>query len=707
MTKTFKLFTLVSFLFVVFPLFMFGQGELQGNSSNNYVDLFENIHADPKEKGFELTWNIPYNKVQELLDKDFSLSLVYETETNAERNKNGDEYTEWQRIDNINLTTTHYAVENLKGGENYVFRLGVNTGQKVYWSDATEITTKKPWNFFNFLVLLGSLAMFLYGMKIMSDGLQQAAGAKLRHLLGSITANPVKGILTGMGITALIQSSSVTTVMTVSFVNAGILTLAQSAGVVMGANIGTTVTAWIIDLLGFKVNIEPYVLVILAIGVPFLFSSKTKWKGWGNVIVGLALLFMGISYLKDAVPNLEPDSALVRFFISVNNIPYFSTIICVLFGTIITVIIQSSAATIALTMTLMATGIIPFEVGAAMVLGENIGTTITALLAATVGNVYAKRTAVIHTLFNIIGVTWVLLLFPYFMKLVVFLTEHLGGGNPISNPSEYGSTGLAMLHSSFNILNVLVLVWFIPQLVKISEKIVKSKGGEDEQFKLDYIGIGYFATPELSLQEAKKEIAKFGEVTSRMSLFARELLIDEKGENRKNLAEKIKKYEEITDKVEVEIVNYLSHITSGSKMDEKLALRIQGMNRIVSNLERIGDLFYQISITLEKKFEEESKFTDKQVQRLLELFDLIDEAFVVMCENLNEQQEKVSLYKVGEVEGKINAKRDEIRQEYFTMMANSSEEEIKGGILYSNIFSSLERVGDHIVNVSEGIKGKT
>ncbi len=625
--------------------------------------------------------------------------------------------------------------DNIENSGSFFISTSLNTNADTGLTD--NIPATPSWGFFNFLVLIGSFALFLYGMKIMSDGLQQAAGSKLRNLLGSITSNPAKGILTGLGITVLIQSSSVTTVMTVSFVNAGILTLTQSVGVVMGANIGTTITAWLVDIFGFKVDIAPYTLIILGIGLPFLFMNSSKTRGWANVVIGFALLFMGLGHLKNAVPELGPESGIVEFFISLYNIPYVNTLIFIFFGTVLTVIIQSSSATVALTMTFIANGIIPFEAGAAMVLGENIGTTITAELAAMVGNVHARRTARINTIFKIIGAIWALLIFPYFIDLVVYLTGLIGSGNPVLNPKSYGSTGLAVFHTMFNMINVLLMVWFIPQLVKLSERMVKSKGDRDEQFQLEYIGSGRNLASSLSILEAKKELAKFGEIAGKMSKFTRELLFEndikekKKEEDKEKIKEKdksskdkdkdkkekknkkdsqylmkrIKKYEEITDKVEVEIANYLNKISSKS-MDRNLAARISGMNRVASNLERIGDLFYQISKIIEKKNEDKICFTSLQKERLSEMFDLIDDAFMVMNKNLIAHYETVKINEASKIEHLINLKRDEMRREYYNLMSESEEGSVEIGLLYNSLYGAMERIGDHIINVTEGIMGR-
>ena len=705
---------ILSLAFLLGSFFTFnvnGQNEKNIDTSSSELissinsSSIENVYSDSYIEGFAASWNLDYEVFQELKDQNYKISIKYNTKIGAKRFDKGYSDAEWTVVEGIDLHETNYSIDSLAGEESYVFMVGISNGENEFWSAKNSAKTKRGWGIFRFLVLIGALGMFIYGMKIMSEGLQQAAGSRLRYLLGSITSNRVKGVLTGFGITSIVQSSSVTTVMTVSFVNAGLMTLVQSAGVMMGANIGTTITGWIINIFGFKVSIGSYALVLIAIGAPMMFFGKQKIKAWSSAIIGFSLLFMGLGFLKDAVPEMGPDSALVQFFIDFKDIPFLSTILFVFLGTLVTLIVQSSSAAMALTMTLVAGGIIPFEVAAAMILGENIGTTITAELASTIGNVHAKRSARIHSLFNVIGVAWAILFFPFILQGIEYFMISIGAGNPFDNPKEYANTGIAIFHTAFNLLNVLILIWFVPNLVRIAEKTVKSKGGIDEEFHLDYIGGGYMSTPDLSMLEAKKEIAKFGALTSRMSQFSRDLLFEKSRKNQKVLIDRIAKYEEITDRVEVEVANYLSKISEG-ELSVGTAIRIRGMNSIVNDLERIGDVFYQISKSLERKAEDKIWFSPYQRERLAELFDLIDEGFAVMCENLDKHSADVDLTKANEVEERINKKRDEIRSEYLDALSKDDEVHMKGGIIYNDIFASLEKVGDHIINVTEGIVGK-
>lgn len=684
---------------------LFSSFNLSAQDDQYSADIFQNVAAKGGEESLKISWSLDYNKIDSLKSQGYLVEIKYNTDIRAKQEKAGHPNSEWYEVKDIPLNTTSHELKELSGGEKYVYKVGVYNKENAVFSDKGKGKTERPWGIFKFLVLIGALGMFIYGMKVMSEGLQQAAGSKLRNLLGSITSNRFKGVLTGFGITSIVQSSSVTTVMTVSFVNAGLMTLMQSAGVMMGANIGTTITGWLITIFGFKVSISSYALVFIAIGAPFMFFGKTKMKAWASAIIGFSLLFMGLGELKHAVPELAPDSAIVQFFVNYKDIPVVSTLLFVLLGTLVTIIIQSSSAAMALTMTLVAGGVIPFEVAAAMILGENIGTTITAELASMIGNVHAKRSARIHSLFNVIGVTWAILTFPLMIGGITAFMTYFGFGDPINDAKNSANTGLAIFHTGFNLLNVLIMIGFVPRLVRMAERMVKSKGAADEVFHLDYIGTGIMATPELSLLEAKKEIAKFGALTSKMSLFTRELLNEKAPKKQKAILEKIAKYEDITDRVEIEVANYLNKISEGG-LSEETAGRIRGMNSIVNDLERIGDIYYQMSKSIERKDEQKIWFTPEQRTSLGELFDLVDKAFEIMIQNLNDHHDGVLLDPAQTAETRINDKRNTLRKEYFKSISDNKEHNLKGGLVYNDMFSSLEKVGDHIINVSEAVVGK-
>ncbi|PZE18961.1 Na/Pi cotransporter family protein [Putridiphycobacter roseus] len=662
--------------------------------------VFKSNQSKGKEEGASITWGIENDLLQKILTiyPQTKYVLKYNTKIGKKQNKSNPEKSPWITEDDISINKVSYKIKELSGGESYVYKIGVDTGEKIIWAKEGKFTAERTWGIFKLLILIGALGMFIFGMKIMSEGLQQAAGSRLRNMLGSITSNRIKGVFTGFGITSVVQSSSVTTVMTVSFVNAGLMTLRQSAGVMMGANIGTTITAWLILLFGFKVSLDSYAFIFIAFGAPLLFFSKGKVKVWANVIIGFSLLFMGLGALKDAVPTLGPDSAIVQFFVDFKDV-WYGPVMFVLLGALVTVVIQSSSAAMALTMTLVGGGVIPFEVAAAMILGENIGTTITAELASLIGNVHAKRSARIHSLFNVIGVTWALLLFPYILKGISLFIN----GDPYTDGSA-ANTGLAVFHTAFNSMNVILLLPFVPKLVSLAERTVKSKGAADEEFHLDYIGTGMMGTPDLSILEAKKEVAKFGRITSRMSLFNQQLLTEQNSKVKTKLYRKIKKYEEITDRVEVEVANYLAKVSKG-EMTEDTAKKVRSMNSIVNDLERIGDIFYQISKSIERKEELKAWFLPVQRASLLRMFKLIDNAFEIMCENLDADWDGVSLEAAKEAEDLINTKRNKMKEEYLSNL-NDKDFNLESGMIFSNLFSLCEKAGDHIINVSEAVVGE-
>ncbi len=560
--------------------------------------------------------------------------------------------------------------------------------------------------------IIGSLCFFIYGMKIMSDGIQRAAGSQLRKILGSMTKNRFLGVFTGFLITALVQSSSATTVMTVSFVNAGLLTLVESAGVMMGANIGTTVTGWIIALLGFKVKLSAYSIPLFALAIPLYFAGKGKLKYWGEFLIGFAILFMGLSFLKDSVPDIGGSDALA-WIKNFSEYGILSRIFFVFVGALVTVIVQSSSAAMAITLTLVYAGWLPLDVAAAMVLGENIGTTITAELASLVGNTNAKRSARIHSMFNLIGVSWMVIALPWAMELINVIVEnftHIFESNKklktddLSDVDIMNTYKLAAFHTFFNLVNVLLLLPFVPWLVKVAIWSVKGSAEDEDDFSLKFIGTAS-KTPELALLELQKEAGHFGSVISRMSGFTTNLINSVEPKKQKKLLKKIKKYEKISDRMEVEVTEYITKLSS-SKITKNTSQSLRSIINIANDLERIGDVYFQISKSLEIKNEEKNYFTPKQRENLNAMSLLIDEAFEIMIRNLNNPNyANVTKDEAKAKEKEINAFRNTLREEHLSNLGND-DYNVKAAMIYNNIFHAMERVGDHIINVTEAVIGE-
>lgn len=555
------------------------------------------------------------------------------------------------------------------------------------------------------LQILGSLAFFIFGMKMMSEGIQRAAGSQLRAILRTMTRNRYLGVFTGFLVTALVQSSSASTVMTVSFVNAGLLSLVESAGVMMGANIGTTVTGWLVSILGFKIKLSAYSIPLFALGLPMLFKNTGRWKYWGEFIIGFAILFLGLSYLKDSVPNLSESPETLAWLKHFTEWGFFSRLLFVLVGAIITIVVQSSSAAMAVTLTMCANGWLPFEIAASMILGENIGTTITAELASIVGNVNAKRSARIHSMFNLIGVSWMVFAMPLVLPVLSrFLQSVMGIGDPFTSPSDM-PIGLSAFHTFFNLANVLILIGFVPWLVKAAIWSVKEKEGFDE----DSVSLRFITnsavTPELATIELQKEAAHFGEITSKMNGYFGKLLNEITEKKQIKMIKKLSKYEEITDKLEIEITEYITKLAN-NEITPPTSIRLRSIINICNDLERIGDVYYQISKIFEKKLEDKIYFIPEQRAGLNKMINHIDLAFKQMIVNLNAPNyEKVTIAKAKEIEKEINVVRNELR-EYNLNHLGQEDYNINSSMVFNNLFSLLEKVGDHIMNINESIIGE-
>ncbi|MBQ8771243.1 MAG: Na/Pi cotransporter family protein [Bacteroides sp.] len=551
------------------------------------------------------------------------------------------------------------------------------------------------YSFYDLLKLLGSLAMFLYGMKIMSEGLQKFAGDRLRSILTAMTTNRVTGVLTGVLITALIQSSSATTVMVVSFVNAGLLSLSQSIGVIMGANIGTTVTAWIISALGFKVDMAAMSLPLLAVGVPLLFSGKSNRKSIGEFIFGFSFLFMGLSLLKANAPDLGKNPEMLSFVQNYTDMGFASVILFVLIGTVLTMIVQASAATMAITLIMCANGWISFELGAALVLGENIGTTITANLAALTGNTQSRRAAMAHLVFNIFGVIWVLCLFkPVTMGVSWFVEDIM----QTVDPAVAVSFKLSAFHTAFNICNVLILIWFVKFIETTVCKIIPQKETEEE-YRLRFITGGLLSTAELSIVQARKEINLFAERMSRMFGMLKDLL-HETNENEFNkLFSRIEKYENISDNMELEIANYLNKVTEG-RLSSESKLEIRGMLREVTEIESIGDSCYNLARTLNRKRSGGNDFTEKQYEHIHQMMQLTSDALTQMIAIVEDDNHVVDVNKTFNLENEINNYRAQLKNQN-VVDVNNKEYDYQMGVHYMDIIGECEKLADYVVNVVE------
>jgi len=553
--------------------------------------------------------------------------------------------------------------------------------------------------------VIGSLALFLFGMKYMSEALQKLSGNKLRNVLASFTSNRFKAALTGVLVTTVIQSSSATTVMVVSFVNAGILNLTNAIGVIMGSNIGTTATAWIITLFGIKYDISAFSIPLIGLGFILMMFKERKSVNIGEFLIGFGILFLGLLYLKDSFSslNLAENPDFIQFmkgFVTNGSIHYGTILLCVLIGTLLTIVLQSSSAMMAVTIVLCSQGAIPFEMALALVLGENIGTTFTANIAATIGNIQAKKSARAHLIFNVIGVIWILVIFRLIVPFINELTLVLDGSSPFVEAAAI-PFALSLFHSLFNIVNTGILIWFVPQIEKLSGYLVKQKEDEEEIFKLQYIDSGFVKLGELGLGSAKKEIQVFAKRVLRMYAFIPQLINLKDRKQYRLLLERVEHYESISDQMEIEIANYLTKLSSGNLTDES-TLRIRGMLRAIDNLESIADQNFQLAKMIDDKNERKVWFSPKMREDLDKMFNLVNNALQIMNENLHKDYQEVEILSALDVEEKINAYRNVLRTQHFEDLKNQVYS-YETGIFYSGIYALLEKIGDFVINITEAI----
>lgn len=553
-----------------------------------------------------------------------------------------------------------------------------------------------------FLKIIGSLALLIYGMKVMSEALQKMAGSQLRHILGTMTKNRLTGMLTGMFVTCSVQSSSATTVMTVSFVNAGLLTLAQAISVIMGANIGTTLTAWIMSL-GFSFNFTDVVFPAFIIGILLIYTRRHRYIG--DFLFGIAFMFFSLALLSETGREMDlgHNKELLEFFSSFDTGSYLTIIIFLLIGTALTCILQSSAALMAITMVLCSSGVLPIYLGIALVMGENIGTTATANLAALGANTQARRAALAHLVFNIFGVIWILCVFYPFVDTVCSFVNYDPHAH-MPNPLKL-SVVLAAFHTSFNVCNTFILIWFIPQIEKIVCRLIKPKNNEvEDEFRLRYIGGDtIIKTPELSVLEAQKEIQLFAVRIQKMFGFVRELLTIDNGAAFTKLFSRIEKYESISDNMEIEIAKYLDKVSDAHLSDETKA-KIRAMLREISEIESIGDSCYNIARTLNRRMNGKEDFTEHQYEHINQMFELTDNSLSQMNIMLSGRRDQLDINRSFNIENEINNYRDQLKSQNINDMS-SHEYTYAIGTMYMDVICECEKLADYVINVVEARMG--
>lgn len=553
---------------------------------------------------------------------------------------------------------------------------------------------------FTVLKLLGSLALLMYGMKVMSEGLQKLTGDRLRNILGAMTTNRFTGLLTGAFVTAAVQSSTATTVMTVSFVNAGLLTLTQAISVIMGANIGTTITAWIMSIFGFQFNMTNVIYPLFALSLPLIFSKKSGRKSFGEFIFGFAFMFLGLTTLRENAMHmdLEHNQAIISFITSCKEWGMFSVLLFLLVGSIITMAVQSSAAVMAITLILCSSGVLDLYLGIALVMGENIGTTVTSNIAALTGNAQARRAAFAHFIFNFFGIVWVLCIFHPFIDVVKDIVNYIAPNTPKEIAITYT---LSAFHTAFNICNVLILIWFIKPIERLVCFVIKSKP-EDEEYRLHYITGGLLSTAELSILQANKEISLFAERTTRMFNMVKDAFYEKDEEAFMKTYNRIEKYENISDHMEIEIANYLTLVAEGRLSSEsKEEIRI--MLRAVSEIESIADSCNNLARTIKHRNEGKSVFTDKQNHCIDRIFEMVTKALYQMNSILKKPElTHDDINPSYNIENEINNYRNLLKQHNVEDI-NNKEYQYQDGVYYMDIVSEAEKLGDYVLNVVQAV----
>ncbi len=558
--------------------------------------------------------------------------------------------------------------------------------------------------------LLGSLALLMYGMKTMSDALQKMAGPQLRHVLGAMTTNRFTGMLTGTLVTAAVQSSTATTVMTVSFVSAGLLTLAQAISVIMGANIGTTLTAWIMSA-GFSFNITDFVYPVFFMAIILIYRKNHRVIG--DFLFGIAFMFLGLGTLRQTGIDIHlgENEAVLAFFSSFDPKSFVTTLLFLLIGGVLTMCVQSSAAVMAITMILCSSGVLPIYQGIALVMGENIGTTVTSNIVAMSAGKQARRAAFAHMFFNIFGVCWVLLLFRPFVDMVcglvgydVAMTKETAGQAAFLANAAKLSFVLAAFHTCFNLINTGILIWFIPQIERLVCHVIKQeKADEEEDFRLQYISAGIMKTPEISVLQAQKEITLFGERMQRMFGMSCDLLAERNKEKFEKIFERIAKYEGISDNMELEIANYLEQVSDAHLSDET-KWKIRLMLRQVSELESIGDSCYNLARTMKRRMQSKSDFTEKQYEQIHSMMKLTDESLTQMNRVIEGRREEQHIEDTYNIENQINELRNKLKADNIQAI-NDHEYDYAIGTMYIDLVSECEKLGDYVVNVVQAKLG--